>query len=471
MQGKQPLRTFLDETASVLGSGLAREFEGWIGLAVATLAAAGLLALVAVAARMPGLRELMPWPWQDFFPKIIVTHVDLSIIVWFLSILGGLAVLATARVTQGKPPRWRSLGPLSLALTTIGSVMLVVPVLFNLGEASLNNYVPVLTHPLFYTGLGGLALGITTVVLRFLCNLPGRVIGPFEHGVAATGTTFLVALACLGLAWRALPAGVETALANERLFWGSGHVLQFVNTMLMLVAWHVLSKQAVRETDGGIPPRLFVVALWILAAVALLGVPLYGVFDVLGREHREAFTQLLWHGLALPPTVITVIIFVHLVQNRQHLAWRETPVLALLLSLLLFSAGGILGYFLGVGDTRTPSHYHAVIGGVNLAVMGITFTLFLPLLQRPRSAARAVEWSLLLYGGGQFVFSVGMFAAGIVGVPRKTAGLEQGLDTAAKYVYMVLYGIGGLVAVIGGVLFVWIAVRCLLLRQTGNEQL
>ena len=39
---------------------------------------------------------------------------------------------------------------------------LLVPVLSNQGEPSLNNYVPVLIHPLFYAGLGLLAKMITS---------------------------------------------------------------------------------------------------------------------------------------------------------------------------------------------------------------------------------------------------------------------------------------------------------------------
>ena len=444
-------RPFLDETAAVLDHGVTREVAGWLTLAVAALAAAGVLALVAVIARTPGLRDVLPWPWQDFFPKIVITHVDLSIIVWFLSLLGLFTVLATARVTGGRP-RGRMLGPIGMTLTAGGAVLLVVPALFNWGEASLNNYVPVLIHPLFYVGLLGMVVGVAVEIVRLLLNLPGHRFGPFEQGVAATGVVFLMSIACFGLAWAALPAGTEPALANERLFWGGGHVLQFVNTLLMLVAWGILNEQA----TGVPPPRLFVAAVWSLAVAAVPGVAFYGLFDVLSHEHREAFTQLLWYGLSWPPVVVMGWILVCLVSVRR--GWGETPALALLLSVVLFAVGGGLGYFLGVGDTRTPSHYHAVIGGVNLALMGVTLTVFLPLLRR--SAPRG-RWMLPLYGGGQLVFSLGLFAAGIMGVPRKTAGFEQGLDSTAKYLFMAVYGAGGLVAVIGGVLFVWSVARCL----------
>ncbi len=462
MQHKRSSKAFSDSTAEVLSHALARELHGWVGLAVAALAVAGLLALVAVIVRTPVLRELFPWPWQDFFPKVVITHVDFSIVLWFLSILGALALLATARSTEGNP-KWNILGRISLILIVISSFLMLISVVFNLGEASLNNYVPVLTHPLFYAGLGGLAMGISGVVLRLLRNLVNNTVGPFEHGVAATGTTFLIALVCFFLAWRALPAWIEPALANERLFWGGGHILQFVNTMLMLVIWWVLTEQA---TAWGIPPRLFIGALWSLAVVALSGVLFYVAFDVISLEHRVSFTQLLKFGLPIAPLMLSFTIAMRLAMVRP--LWADISALSLSLSLLLFAVGGILGYFLGVSDTRIPAHYHAVISGVNLAVMGMTFTLFLPLLQRPCPTPQAVRLSLLLYGGGQLVLSVGMFAAGIAGVPRKTAGLEQNLDTAVKYFYMVVYGAGGFIAIIGGIYFVFMTLKCLLSRRIGG---
>ena len=463
MQHKRSASSFFDSTVAVLSPALARELHGWVGLSVAALAVAGLLALVAVMVRTPGLRELLPWPWQDFFPKIVITHVDFSIIIWFLSILGALSLLATARVTSGKP-NWNILGIISLIIVTFSSVSLIFTVLCNLGEASLNNYVPVLTHPLFYAGLVGLAVGIAGVVIRLLRNIFQKTVGAFEHAVAATGTTFLIALVCFGLAWTALPSWLEPALANERLFWGGGHVLQFVNTMLMLVIWWVLTEQA---TACVIPHRLFVGALWSLAAVALSGILLYEVFDVISREHRVSFTQLFQFGLPVPPLVIATIIIIRLAIVRPSLT--DISTLSLSLSLLLFAVGGLLGYFLGVSDTRIPSHYHAAISGVNLAVMGLIFTFLLPLLQRPCSTPQAVRWSLLLYGGGQLILSLGMFAAGIVGVPRKTAGLEQDLDTAVKYVYMVVYGMGGIIAISGGILFILLIVRSILSRRIGDS--
>ena len=139
--------------------------------------------------------------------------------------------------------------------------------------------------------------------------------------------------------------------------------------------------------------------------------------------------------------------------------WRSPAFLGLASSLAVFALGGVLGAFANGGDTRTPAHYHAEIGGVNLAFMGLVFAMLLPVLLRGGICTKAVRLQFWLYGGGQVLFSAGMFAAGSAGVARKVAGADQGLDSVVKIVGMAMTGVGGVVAVAGGVLFVWLALR------------
>lgn len=58
-----------------------------------------------------------------------------------------------------------------------------------------------------------------------------------------------------------------------------------------------------------------------------------------------------------------------------------------------------------------------------------------------------------LYGGGQLLHIVGLAWTGGYGVQRKTAGLAQGLDRLGEVAGMGLMGLGGLISVIGGLLF------------------
>ena len=74
----------------------------------------------------------------------------------------------------------------------------------------------------------------------------------------------------------------------------------------------------------------------------------------------------------------------------------------------------------------------------------------------------------LLLGGGQFLHSLGLYLAGLDGVVRKTAGAAQGLDSGWKIVTMSMMGLGGVVAVAGGVIFIVLAGRMLLARGGGD---
>ncbi len=445
----------MDQLSSLpaLSSSRRAELRGWTLLALGSLAIAGVLALLLVLDRTPKLGELMPWSGM-FFYRALVTHVVLSFQIWFLAVLAALSVLASGAGRTG----WY--GFTALGAGVGGVVLLLVPALGDVGEPSLNNYIPVLVHPLFIAGLAIHAAGVAMAVLRLVPGLLTQR-APATFGIAAAGVMYLAALACIAIAAYAIPAGTETSLFLERLFWGGGHVLQLVNTAMLMVAWQILSE---REYGAGpLPPMLARAAFAALLAFALLAPAIYLRTDVLGLAHRQAFTALLWIGLPLPPMVMGAGLAVRLWRGPRN--WRSTAQLSLLLSLLVFAIGGFAGWFLGVGDTRTPSHYHAVIGGVNLGLMGVFAVVLLPLLSGPRAGGRSERLQFYFYGGGQFIHALGFFMAGAAGVPRKTAAAAQGLDTLFKQVAMGLVGIGGAIAVIGGVMFVWSALRRLLARR------
>jgi heme/copper-type cytochrome/quinol oxidase subunit 1 len=107
-------------------------------------------------------------------------------------------------------------------------------------------------------------------------------------------------------------------------------------------------------------------------------------------------------------------------------------------------------------DIVIPAHYHGATVGVTIAFMGITYYL-LPRLGFGPLPPRLTFWQPYLYGGGQLMHIVGLAWTGGYGVQRKTAGLAQGLDRAGEIAGMGLMGFGGLLSVIGGLLFLVVA--------------
>ncbi|MEI7609967.1 MAG: cbb3-type cytochrome c oxidase subunit I, partial [Rhodospirillaceae bacterium] len=446
-----------------LPAGLRREVAGWSWIAAGSLAVAGVLALLLVLSRVPATQVLLSSSLQGFFYTAIVTHVILSFVVWFLAVLGALAVLPLA---DAGAVRLQGLGMPGVWAGALGTVLLAVPAFLGEGEPCLNNYVPIVVHPLYYLGLALVGGGVALPVVRVLAN-PAALKGSVGFGVGVCGVLYLISLLLIVLAWVLLPAGLDLQTFNERLFWGGGHVLQFVNTALMLTAWVLLAKSAFGEEP--VPPALFKLMMASMVVFVLPSPAFYVMYDILSLQHRLAFTDLLWYGLTLPPVVVGAGLVALLWRRRGSIRWGAAE-LAIGISLAVFLVGGAMGFFLGASDARTPSHYHSAIGGVNLAFMGLFLAVILPALGRAVTARRLVPVTLHFYGWGQMVFSIGMFVAGAAGVPRKTMGaVAQGLDSPLKKVAMGVYGLGGALAVLGGVLFIWLMLTVLLKRKEADH--
>jgi heme/copper-type cytochrome/quinol oxidase subunit 1 len=136
---------------------------------------------------------------------------------------------------------------------------------------------------------------------------------------------------------------------------------------------------------------------------------------------------------------------------------------ALYASLLLFAAGGVIGFLIKGSDVRIPAHYHGAIVGITLAMMGLAYAL-MPRLGLGTPEARLATWQAWLYGSGQLLHIVGLVWSGGYGVQRKVAGAAQVLRTTQEVAGMSLMGIGGLIAVAGGVLFLVVVCRSILRR-------
>jgi hypothetical protein len=84
--------------------------------------------------------------------------------------------------------------------------------------------------------------------------------------------------------------------------------------------------------------------------------------------------------------------------------------------------------------------------------MGLCYYL-LPRLGFGDIPPRLAFWQSIIYASGQLLHITGLAWSGGYGVQRKTAGLEQGVDRLGEIAGMGLMGLGGLVSVIGGLLF------------------
>jgi heme/copper-type cytochrome/quinol oxidase subunit 1 len=433
--------------------------RAWMGLAVLALALAGVMAVLLALSRIPGSQTLFPWP-VAFFERGLVAHVVFSFLVWFLAAFGLLLALAQPAARAAGPDR------LALGVAAVSFVLLLIPSFSDRGEPTLNNYIPAIADPSYYAGLVLLAGGLLLPVARFLAGIARDADRrtPFALVLGAGGAIYLLALVAFARSAAALWPFAPSYDFNEALFWGGGHILQFLNVAILIAAWIALADK-VLGAESGSPAALHLAALLLLLG-ALAGFALDLALDVHASARRDAFARL-QYALAPAPLLAAGALARRLVPvalARPEVR-RSPAFLALVLSVAVFAVGGLLGLFVDGADTRTPAHYHGVIGGINLALMGIFLAIALPAAGRAPRGRRVLPLQIWLYGLGQAIASLGLFWAGGYGAPRKAAGEAQGLVELGAKLGLYLNGFGALIAVMGGVLFIVTVAGALLRRE------
>lgn len=431
---------------------------GWMMLAVAALIGSGLFSILLVLARTPYVATLVPG--VDFFHVALVVHVDLSVLVWFVSMAGVLWSYDSSSRASG-------LGWLALWVTAIGTVLISAAPFIGAPKPVMSNYVPVLESPVFLYGLLVFGIGFALLVLRsFLApvrigfGLDGS--DALRFGLRAAAVASAVALMAMVWSYVEVPLALEGKTYYELIFWGPGHVIQFTWTLLMLVAWAWLATL----TGAPLPLSPRVVALVFgIGLVSVFFAPLiYLNWSVLSVEHQKMMTWLMRFGggLAILPMVLALA--VALARGAAPSPAMRPMRAALIASLLLFTIGGGIGFLIKGSDVRVPAHYHGSIVGVTLALMGIAYAL-LPRLGFTAPRGRLADWQPWLYGGGQLLHILGLVWSGGYGVQRKVAGSGQVLRSTQEVIGMGVMGIGGLLAILGGIAFIVVVLGCLRRRR------
>ena len=452
-----------DYTLPVVATGQRALARSWLLLALAALVGSGLFSVLLVLARTPGINAWLPA--GDFFRVALVVHVDLSVLVWFVAIAG---LLWSLNARPARTPLGNALTRLPLLLCGLGALGMALAAFVDPGQAVMANYIPMLDSATFRAAVGLFGLGTLGLVLLSLARAApvGAAVdgaGALRFGLHASVVATGVALLAFAWALAVVPSSLPAKAYYEILFWGGGHALQFTWTLLMLVAWLALAQAC----GGRIPlsPRI-VLLLFALALVGVFGTPLaYLMHDVSTVEHRDMHTwgMRFGGGLAIAPLALAVLLAVASVRGLGPL---QRPLrAALLASMLLFVAGGVIGLAIHGSNVKIPAHYHGCIVGVTLALMGLVYHLLPQLGYRAPSGRLAVlqPW---LYGVGQLLHIVGLVWSGGYGVQRKVAGAEQVLRSSGEIAGMGLMGLGGLLAIGGGLLFVVVVARAM--RRQGT---
>ena len=432
--------------------------RGWLWLALLALIGSGLFSILLVLSRTPGLNR-----WFDvaeFFRVALVVHVDLSVLVWFVALAGLLWSLnGSARAAA-----W---GWAALALCSVGTALMALAPFVAHAEPIMANYIPVLDGPLFIAALLIFGAGAGVLVLRSLFTAPRIGIrfdgeGALRFGLNAAAVSAAVALAAFAASYAGVPHTLAGRAYYEILFWGGGHALQFTWTLLMLVGWLWLASACGARLP--LSPRVTLL-MFVLALSAVFVTPVaYLAHDIASVEHRNLLTWAMRFGGGVTIVPLGLAVLFGLARAPASLRRGSGPAAplraALLASVLLFAAGGLIGVFISGSNVRIPAHYHGCIVGVTLALMGLVYHL-LPRLGYGTPQGRLATLQPALYGVGQLMHIVGLVWSGGYGVQRKVAGAEQVLRSNGEVAGMALKGLGGAVAIAGGLVFVAVLIRAL----------
>jgi hypothetical protein len=439
----------------------------WLALAVGSLVIAGLLSLLLVVGRLPVLHELFTDPL--FFRRALVVHVDLALGVWFYAFVAALFFAVPARGPSNPISRGAAL------FAAAGVVLLLIAAGVPGAEPVLANYVPVIDHPLYASGLILIAIGLGATFLdgRLLPRGEGErswlsIPDAARVGLRAAALAVLLALVTFAAAAISTPADLPIDSRAELIVWGGGHVLQFASTAAMLAVWTILLTRAT-----GVAPvsRATAAVLFGALVLPLLAAPLLAIRGTTDVAYHAGFTWLMRWAI-FPVVLVYLVLCVRSVLRARRVGavprsplsdWR---VAAFATSAVMTLAGFLIGAMIRGSSTTVPAHYHASIGAVTAAFMAVAYpmveALGMPVLRG--RLGRAVRWQPVLFGAGQLVFAVGFGLAGVHGQARKAYATEQVIRSTAEWIGLGVMGVGGLIAVAGGVLFLVAVIRAWLAR-------
>lgn len=475
-----------------------------------TVNAATAVVFLLVGGLMAGFVSMTRWPavgllsgHPELYYRVLTAHGMNMLVYWiiFFEVAGlyfGSAPVLNARlVTPG-------LAWLAYGLMVAGALLGNVVALSGQADVMWDAYVPLKAPPAFYLSYILFALGALLACSVFFATVvvaraEGRYRGSVPLVTFGLATAAIIAVVTLlGGVFTFLPAffwslGLmqEDPEVYRLTLWLLGHGTQQINLAAMVSVWYLLAYITVGATPINEKLSRFAFVLYILT-INLGSVHHLLVDPGLTRAFKYWNTSYAMYSAVLGSMIhaFSIPAPIEVAQRAKgctrgvfewlrRAPWGEPRFSATVLSMLIFGfIGGITGVTFGHAQISIihhntldiPGHFHAtVVGGTTLAFMGLTYYL-LPLIARRKVVGRRLATlQPYLYGVGVALLSLGMINAGAeYGVPRRVSSLTyQGAAVpvhfpAGAYLSLDVAGIGAILALLGGILYVGIAVATLL---------
>jgi cytochrome c oxidase subunit 1 len=463
--------------------------------AVVSLLVGGLLAIGVVLTRWQAVHLLPP----DMFYQVLTAHGINMLIFWI--IFFEIAVLYFAASTLLKcrlaTPRiaWAAFW-----LMVLGALVNNYSVLRGDSSVMFTSYAPMGAHPTFYLGLILFAVGAlvacfvffgTLVVARsertYRNSVPLVTFGAITAAIIAVFTIAAGAIILIPtFLWSVGLVNYIDSLMYKTIWWAFGHSSQQINVAAHVSVWYaiaaiVFGAKPMSEKVSRSAFLLYIFFLQLASAHHLLTDPgltsNWKIFNTSYAMYLAVLASMV-HGLTVPGAIevaqrkkgYTQGLFEWL----RRAPWGNPCFSAMFISLIGFGfLGGISGVMMGTEQLNliihntiyVPGHFHAtVVIGTTLAFMGLTYFLIPVMFRRELAFPTMAKYQPYVFGLAMCGVALFLMGAGTLGVPRRHWDIGFAGNAfpyefpGAAWLMMALAGISGLIAIVGGAMYLLITV-------------
>jgi cytochrome c oxidase subunit 1 len=328
---------------------------------------------------------------------------------------------------------------------------------------------------------------------RHVGSLPLVTYGLAVAGIIATFTLICGAIAFIpAFFWSLGILETYDPAAYRLLFWGFGHSAQQINLAAMVAIWYALATltvgaKPINEKLSRLAFLLYILFINLGSIHHLMVDPGLSVsYKIVNTSYLMYLAVLgsMIHAYSIPAAVEVAQRAKGFTQGLfgwlRRAPWGEPGFAALVVSMVMFGfLGGVTGVIQGMmqlnmmihNTLRVVGHFHAtVVAGTTVAFMGLAYYVIPLIMRRELISRRLASWQPYVYGSGLFLLIAGMMLSGDIGIPRRSWDISAGGFASISDITLGLVGIGAIVAVVGGGMFVYIAVFSLLFGKDLRKQ-
>ncbi len=467
--------------------------------AVVFLAVGGFFGVLVALTRWPAV-HLLP---ADLFYLVLTAHGAAVLLFWIIFFEIAVLYFASAIILNCRlaAPKVAWLGYI---LMLVGALLATVAVLQGESSVMFTSYVPMQAAPNFYLGLilfaVGALLGVfvffgTLVIAKEEATYEGSIpLVTFGALTAAIIAVFTIASGAIILVptwlWSLGLIGEIDTITYKLVWWGMGHSSQQINVSAQVAIWYViaalvLGAKPISEKVSRTAFLLYILFLQLACAHHMLVEPgvssEWKIFNTSYAFYLAVLGSMI-HGMSVPGAVEAA-------QRRRgfdkgvfgwlrQAPWDNPAFSGMALSVVLFGfLGGISGVVLGTEQINllmhntlyVPGHFHGtVVAGTTLAFMAITYLVVPLIFRRELILPKIAKWQPYVFAIGVSGTALFMMGAGTLGVARRHWDITFAESTLSfdypgtAFLMMGLNGIFGLLAGLGGLMFVVVVVGSIL---------